>query len=83
MGLAAALVAALETALAAAPWAWTALMVQVMAALETAPAVAPWAQLMALEQQIGAHWSLQCLPLVVHPSLRQQWQPAYSDVGCA
>jgi hypothetical protein len=39
VGLAAALVAALEIALAATPWAWTASMVQVMAALETAPAV--------------------------------------------
>jgi hypothetical protein len=73
-----ALVAALEMALAAAPWAWTASMVQVMAALKTAPVVVPWAwtalmaQVMAPKQQIGAHWSLQCLPLVAHPHLRQR-----------
>ncbi len=77
MGLAAALVAALETALVATPWAWIASMVQVMAALETAPAVAPWArtasmaQVMVPEQQIEAHWSLQCLLLVARPSLRR------------
>ncbi len=71
VALVTALVATFEVVLAAMPWALTMSVVQVMA-----PVTAP-------EQQIGVRWSLQRLPVVAHPSLRQQLRLPYGDVGGA